>query len=107
MIIDFENIAEQTLENFKGGEKSTVAKMYVDDLHRIMMLKLVPGASIGMHTHDTNSEIAYILHGTGTALCDGTEEPLSPGICHYCPKGHTHSIRNTGTEDLIFYAIVD
>jgi mannose-6-phosphate isomerase-like protein (cupin superfamily) len=107
MIIDFEKIAEQTLENFKGGEKAVCAKMYVDDLHRIMMLKLEPGASIGMHTHDTGSEIAFILHGTGTALYDDGEEPLSPGICHYCPKGHSHSIRNTGTEDLIFYAVVD
>ena len=31
---------------------------------------------------------------------------LAPGFCHYCPMGHTHSLENTGKEDLLFFAVV-
>ena len=46
--------------NFKGGEKSLYAKMFHDEKNRIIYGKLIPGASIGVHTHETNSEIIYI-----------------------------------------------
>ena len=35
-----------------------------------------------------------------------TEESLEAGDCHYCPKGHTHSLINVGKEDLVFFAVV-
>ncbi len=44
--------------------------------------------------------------GTGTMLCDGVEEPLTPGVCHYCAEGHTHKLMNTGTEPLTVFAVV-
>ena len=44
--------------------------------------------------------------GTGKVLCDGVYEPLSAGSCHYCPKGHNHSLMNDSEEDLTFFAIV-
>ena len=32
---------------------------------------------------------------------------VKEGDCVYCPKGHTHSLRNTSDEgDLVFYAAV-
>lgn len=105
-MIDFNTMPETVLHRFKDGEGDTHARMYVDDLNRIMKSRLEPGCSIGLHIHDTSSEIIFILSGTGTALLDGTEETLAPGTCHYCPKGHTHTLLNTGTEDLIFYAVV-
>ena len=39
-------------------------------------------------------------------LYDDGCEPLSAGSCHYCPRGHAHSLMNCGSEDLIFFAIV-
>ena len=106
MILDFANIEAQTLKNFKGGEKEVVANMHVDEMNRIFKGKLVPGASIGLHTHDTSSEIIFILSGTGKAVYDGKEERVAPGMCHYCPKGHSHSFVNDGTEDMYIYAVV-
>lgn len=77
-MIDFSKMDETPLHNFKGGEGDTMARMYVDDLNRIMKSRLAPGCSIGLHTHDTSSEIIFILSGTGTALLDGQEEILPP-----------------------------
>lgn len=106
MKIDFDKIETSVIKNFKGGEKQIEAKMFVDKRNRIMNAKLEPGASIGVHTHDTSSEIIFIVKGTGKAICEGIEEPLKAGDCHYCLKGQTHTLINNGTEDLLFLAVV-
>ena len=51
MIIDFKNMEEQILPNFKGGEKSYAVKKFTDDRNMIMYGRLESGASIGLHTH--------------------------------------------------------
>lgn len=106
MLIDFSALEETIIPHFRNGEKETAARMYVDDCVRIMTGRLEPGASIGRHTHETSSEIVYILQGTGKALYDDVEEALYPGLCHYCPKGHAHSLINDGAEPLTFFAVV-
>ncbi len=106
MKLDFAHMEEQPLPQFKGGEKVTWVKLVSEQGARIMMGRLEPGASIGMHTHEGSSEAVYILSGTAKALCDGEEEVLGPGDCHYCPEGHAHSLINTGTGDLIIFAVV-
>ena len=106
MIIDFDKIAEEERPHFQGGEKSYFAKMYADDNNKIMHGRLEPGASIGLHTHEANSEMIYILKGNGTVLYDGGKESVSAGTCHYCPMGHSHSLINNGQEELLFLAIV-
>ena len=37
---------------------------------------------------------------------DSMEETVTAGQCHYCPKGHAHSLINDGPEDLTFFAVV-
>jgi mannose-6-phosphate isomerase-like protein (cupin superfamily) len=107
MLIDFNKIEESVIPNFYRGEKNTVARMFTDNLNnRIMYGKLEPGASIGLHKHDNGSEIVYVLKGSGKALYDDIQEELSVGICHYCPKEHSHSLINDGNGDLVFFAVV-
>ncbi len=106
MLIDFSKMQETVLPQFKGGEKEMRAHMFKDTQNLIMHSRLVPGASIGMHRHDTSSEIIYILSGTGLVLFEDGQEALAPGACHYCPKGCCHSLVNNGAEDLVFFAVV-
>lgn len=119
MIIDFKNMDVTVLPNFKGGEKEFAANMFFDGTNRIFKGRLVPGASIGMHTHDDSCEVIFILEGNGTvvemgptrqdgvAVQEETVKPVTAGDCLYCPKGHSHSLRNTAAEgDLVFYAVV-
>lgn len=106
MPIHFDEVKETVIPKFRGGEKETISRMYVDSLTKIMKGKLTPGASIGLHTHSTNSEIIYILEGSGKAFYDGSYEELSAGSCHYCPKGHEHSLINDSDQELIFFAVV-
>lgn len=106
MVIDFSKMEDTILHEFKGGKKDYVAKMYSDESAKIMYGKLEPGASIGMHTHETSSEMIYILSGTAEYIYDGQPETVTAGGCHYCPKGHSHTMMNNSNEDLIFFAVV-
>ena len=95
MIIDLKGMETTVLPNFKGGEKEYKAKMYFDGTTRIMHGTLEPGASIGFH-----------VAGKGKVLFDDGVEYVEAGQCHFCPKGHSHSLINEGPEDLVFYAAV-
>ncbi|MGN0940539.1 MAG: cupin domain-containing protein [Selenomonadaceae bacterium] len=106
MVIDFPNMEEAAMPHFKGGEGTMHAKAHADEINRIMRIRMVPGSSVGEHTHDTSSEIIFALSGEAVAICDGKEEVVKAGMCHYCPKGHTHSMKNVGTEDFVGYAVV-
>lgn len=106
MIINFDNIEEQVLPNFKGGEKALNARMFTNELGKIMRSRLEKGASIGYHTHDTSSEIIYILKGTATVIYDDVKEIVNAGEVTYCPKGHSHSMTNEQDEVLEFFAVV-
>ena len=106
MTIDFPMMPEEAMEHFKGGEGTTYARMFFDGQNRIMKARLPVGASIGMHTHEANSEIMYILSGEARVIMDGQEERVCPGQSHYCPKGHTHTTLSAGSEDLVMICVV-
>lgn len=158
MILKFDEMELSHLPAFKGGEKEFAANMFFDGTNRIFKGRLVPGASIGVHTHDDSCEVIFILSGNGVLYekapvadcgdshklpsateteatsiseCEATSIPeceaaavsecatalkesgsiyteVHPGDCLYCPKGHTHSLKNpqTADSDLVFYAVV-
>ena len=106
MKLDFNDLELNVAANFKGGEKEYVSRRFVDENNKIMLGTLEPGASIGYHSHDTDSEIMYFLEGEATLLTDAGEETLQPGQAHYCPMGHSHSLINRGDCDLKFLAVV-
>ena len=110
-MIKFDSVEEKELLAFKGGEGALNAKMLTDELNKILMGRLEPGSSIGLHTHEDSCETIFILSGKGSILEieDGQEtmKDVKSGDCLFCAKGHSHSLRNTSdSEDLIFYASV-
>ncbi len=107
MVIDFSNIELSIMPHFKGGEGDTKSHIFFDGMNKIMRGMLEPGCTIGYHCHDTSSEIIFILSGKARCLYDDGEELLSPSQCHYCPKGHSHSLINASpTETLVYLAVV-
>ena len=54
------------------------------------------GGATPPNMHKAAFEFFYILHGTGTGLCDGVEVDLAPGSCLLLPPGKEHVVRNTG-----------
>ncbi len=105
-MIDFNTMEPTVIKHFRDGEGELIARMVGDDYNRILRGTLASGCSIGMHCHDTSSEIIYILSGVGAVVVDGEEETLPAGTCHYCRKGQTHSLINRGEENLEFFAVI-
>lgn len=107
MLFDYATMPVQAMPHVQGGEGEMLAQMYVQPGEiKIMKATLAPGCSIGPHTHATNLEVYYVLSGTGTLCADGETVCITAGQAHYCPKGHSHSLRNDGDEDLVFFAII-
>ena len=93
-------------KEFKGGKLTFYNKVMSDGINKIMLGRLEPGASIGLHTHYNESEVIYILEGEGTVIYDDDKFPLRPGVAHYCPKGHDHSVINDTDAPLRFFSVI-
>jgi len=106
MVIDFDDIKECRTMNFKGGKGPLDSRSFSDDDVKIMYSTLRPGSSTGLHTHNGNSEVIYIISGEATFHYDDTTEVVRVGQCHYCPEGHSHYMENLTDHDLVYLAIV-
>lgn len=106
MVIDFSKIKEEVIDGFNGGIGPFHKKCADDGKVKIMLDTLPAGSSIGLHTHNGNCEVMYVLKGTLTFEYDGKRETASAGEAHYCPCGHEHRAINETDEDAVFFAVV-
>ena len=81
-------------------------KKFGDDYGKIVKGRLIPGASIGLHTHEVNYEVMYFIEGEATVIYNEERMTFSPGQVHYCAKGQSHTIINEGSEDVVFFAVL-
>jgi mannose-6-phosphate isomerase-like protein (cupin superfamily) len=61
---------------------------------------LKPGSGIGLH-EQKEDEIYYVLSGTGTMTLDGKTVHVTPGTAILTRTGSSHSLQQTGSEDLV------
>jgi mannose-6-phosphate isomerase-like protein (cupin superfamily) len=59
-----------------------------------------PGSGVGQHVQKED-EIYYVLSGTGTMVLDGKSVDITPGTAVLTRPGSSHSLKQTGTEDLV------
>ena len=79
MLIRFDELEPSVVSHMKGGEGEARLQLVQDVDNKIMRSVLAPGASIGLHTHETSSEVMYFLSGTGKVLYDGGSGDLRRG----------------------------
>ncbi len=105
MVINFNELSETPLQHMNNGEGTIFAKMMMSPESKIMYRRIPPECSIGRHVLFNSSETNFIISGEGKQICDGVEEYFSKGMCIYCPKDSSHSITNTGNQDLILFTV--
>ena len=106
---EMKQIQEICAEKGKGILTLTKMSDYYDKpekLRNFMLAELEPGASVGYHVHNNESESYYILSGEGVYNDDGEEIPVKTGDVTFTPDGHGHGIENTGSEPLKFIALI-
>lgn len=59
-----------------------------------------PGGRVREHAHSTNEEVLHFVSGTGTAIVDGKEYKLEPGVTLFLGEHNSHTFTNTGDVDL-------
>ena len=106
MLIDFKYTDASVVPHMRGGEKDALVKSWNDGAAKIMHIRLIPGASVGLHTHETNCEVIYVLEGSGKVLDKGEYVSISAGQAQYCPKGDDHALVNDGDVDLVYFAAI-
>jgi mannose-6-phosphate isomerase-like protein (cupin superfamily) len=69
-------------------------------------ITLPPGASIGYHPHNEETEFYIILEGSGVVNDNGQEVAIKPGDTMVTGNGAFHSIANTGSVPLKMIAAI-
>lgn len=102
----------ERVEHMAGGNghaliRHILGKEELKDKGRLYAeVTLEPGCSVGYHTHHNESETYYILSGEGNYDDDGRIRPVKAGDITYTPDGHSHGLSNSGTENLVFMALI-
>lgn len=112
MVINPNSMRTERITNMRNG------KGEVDILHLIekqslfgkarlfAKLSVKPGSSIGLHKHENEFEIFYVLSGKGLFNDNGNMIPVQAGDICFTTPGETHSIENTMQQDLELLAII-
>ena len=112
MIYKASELPEEYRERMRGGEgtvqisHAAAAGTLPAGLRLHAQLTLPPGAGIGEHAHERETELFYVLQGEGEMLQDGVWTPLSPGDATSTGGGQTHALRNTGDGPFVVMATI-
>lgn len=96
----------------KGG-KGSVAVTHI--LKQLQMrgkcrffgkMSINPGCSVGLHRHDNEEEIYYILKGNGIAEDNGIRQEVKAGDVILTGDGCSHSVENISGETLEVLGII-
>ena len=84
--------------NCHDGEGSLICKSLLDGFNceKIMFMHsddMPAGVSIGLHKHDSNEEIYYLVSGRGVLTYDNNEYEMKSGDISVCKIGHSHAFR--------------
>lgn len=97
--------------NMRGGEGTVTITPIADGEQQLPAkcrlfgtITIPAGASIGVHEHVGECEMFYILQGNPVIIDDGEEYTAHPGDCILTHSGHSHGVKNPGTEPVVMVA---
>lgn len=104
--------ATEVRKSMRGGPGEVTIRHYFkkDEINApcrlCAQLELPPGAGIGLHEHINEDEIFIIQQGKGVVVDSGKEVEVEAGDSILTGKGACHSIKNTGSNNLLITAII-
>ena len=110
MITRKEQQAHSVREFMRGGKKfvehTQLSAQLPERMRLFNVLTLIPGASIGYHVHENESEMFYFIEGNGRVQDDEAFFDISAGDSMATFSGHGHGVENTGDTDLVILACI-
>lgn len=95
--LDKENTSQRPWGNYK--------KLFQEPGVWVKRVEVKPGARLSLQKHFKRSEKWIIVVGSGTAVVNDSQIPVSPGTVVDVPCEAAHRIGNTGKESLVFIEI--
>lgn len=77
-----------------------------ENLRMFARAVLKPGEEVEFHIHEGESESYYILSGKGLYDDNGEKIEIEEGTVTFTPSGSGHGIKNTGSANLEFIALI-
>lgn len=106
----FHEKQKQIRENKETGtvviEHLLDEKLFQGQNTMFAQVTLAPGCAVGYHQHKGNNETYYILSGNGLYTEDGQNVQVTAGDVAFCPDGGFHGLKNTGSSDIVFIALI-
>ncbi len=97
-------------EKMRGGDGTAVLTALVAEkpanVRLFSRIVLSPGSSIGEHIHENETELFCFMSGTGEVSDDGNVSSVGAGDAMATFNGHSHSVKNIGSEDLVILAAI-
>lgn len=111
MVIYSKEMRTEEKVHMRGGEGTTTITHHVEKEHMkncrlFCEISIPPKGSIGEHDHVNEIEYYYITKGEGIVVDNGVDKEVGPGDIVLTGNGASHSIRNTGSEALVFTAVI-
>jgi mannose-6-phosphate isomerase-like protein (cupin superfamily) len=113
MIRKADEVTVEYREHMRGGPGTAQVTKFIagdEELQNkgrlFAKITLVPGAGVGHHEHEKDSELFYILSGTPDYEDNGKMVKLQPGDVTICPPGETHAITNNTDEPVEVIAVI-
>ena len=94
--IPFTTVDGSTIRELLAHRNSAIRKQSLAEA------RLDAGSATTPHHHDVTEEIYYILSGTADMTLGEETRPVGPGDAIASPPGVRHTIRNTGSGELVF-----
>jgi len=96
---------------FQGKGELTIEPLFMQEefsstVRFCARVTLPPGSSIGLHTHLDEDELYFILSGNGVVSDGETSTAVTGGFSILTRSGESHSIENTGNENLVLLAVI-
>lgn len=110
MITRKEQQSHSVREFMRGGRKQVelteLSAGLPGKMRLFSLLTLIPGASIGYHVHEGETEMFYFLEGNGRVRDDDATLDVTAGDSMATFSGHGHAVENTGDTDLVILAAI-
>ena len=110
MVVNKSEMTVEVREQMRGGKLHAEITKLAGELPAAMRLfatiRLIPGASIGYHVHENETELFYFVSGSGKVMDDECEKAVKAGDSMLTFPGHGHAVENDGAEDLVLVAVI-
>lgn len=97
-------------EHMRGGagtaQLTALLSQLPENARLFSTIRLAPGASIGYHVHEKETELFYFVQGNGQVDDNGQTVRVSAGDAMATFNGQGQSVVNDGQEDLVLVAAI-